>query len=128
MFALRFLGVTLAFFLAQYCLLSVLVARGWRLAARPARALQPRLQANYLLVLRLLPLVIALASTALFVAPSYLLLEPREAHEAVGNAPVALSICCILLICIGLRNALRAQARSSRAVAEWMCESTPNGV
>jgi Zn-dependent protease with chaperone function len=128
MFALRFLGVTLAFFLAQYCLLSALVARTWRIAARPAQAWHPRLQANYMLALRLLPLVVALASTALFVVPSYLLLEPREAHEAVGDAPVALSICCIVLICIGLRNALRAQARSSRAVSEWLRESTPNGV
>src|SRR3974390_1185144 len=120
MFVLRCLGVTLAFFLAQYCLLSALVARGWRVLARPVQRWRPRAMANYLLILRLLPRGVALASTVIFVVPSFLLLEPHEAHEAVGNVPEALSLCCIGLILIGLRNALRAQARSSQAVSEWL--------
>ena len=124
MFALRCLGVSLAFFLAQYCLFSALVARGWRWLARPASGWQPRMLANYLLGLRMLPLVAALASTAVFVLPSFLLLEPRTTNENVGDAPVALSICCLVLVTVGMRRALRAQARSERAVAEWLHEAT----
>jgi len=125
MFALRCLSVTLAFFLAQYCLLSALVARTWGWLAQISTSWQPRLRANYLFVLRMLPLMLALASTAIFVLPSFLILEPRVTNEAVGEAPIALSTCCLLLVTIGLRNAFRAQARSARAVSEWLREATP---
>ena len=124
MFALRCVGVSLAFFLAQYCLFSALVARGWRWMARPASGWQPRVLANYLLGLRMLPLVAALASTAIFVLPSFLLLEPRATNEHVGDAPVVLSICCLVLVTVGMRRAVRARARSERAVAEWLREAT----
>jgi Zn-dependent protease with chaperone function len=73
----------------------------------------------------MLPLAAALASTAIFVLPSFLLLEPRATNEAVGDAPTILSICCIVLVTVGLRKALRAQARSARAVSEWLREATP---
>ena len=125
MFGLRCLGVSLAFFLAQYCLSSALVARGWPWLARTARSWSPLHLANYLFALRMLPLVLALSSTMVFVLPSFLLLEPRATDEAVGRAPVALSICCLLLIAFGLYRAIRAQARSTRAVSEWLREATP---
>lgn len=125
MFALRCLGVTLAFFLAQYCLFSVLIARSWTRLSRLAAEWRPRALANYLLALRMLPLATALASTAIFVLPSFLLLEPRATDEAVGEAPIALSVCCLLLIGFGLYKALRAQAQSARAVAEWLREAIP---
>ena len=41
MFALRCLGVSLAFFLAQYCLFSGAVARSWKLLARVSRHWRP---------------------------------------------------------------------------------------
>jgi Zn-dependent protease with chaperone function len=125
MFALRCLGVTLAFFIAQYCLFSVLVARCWSWLSRAALGWRPRALANYLLALRMLPLVTALASTAVFVLPSFLLLEPRATDEAVGEAPIALSICCLLLVGFGLYKALCAQARSARAVSEWLRDAIP---
>jgi Zn-dependent protease with chaperone function len=124
MFALRCLGVSLAFFLAQYCVFSALIAHSWTLLARTARTWRPRLQANYLLALRMLPLAVAMASTAIFVLPSFLLLEPRATNEAVGETPIALSVCCLVLVAIGLRNAVRAQARSARAVAGWLREAS----
>jgi Zn-dependent protease with chaperone function len=125
MFALRCVGVSLAFFLAQYCLFSALIVRTWKWLARPALEWRPRYLANYLLGLRLLPLVAAFGSTAVFVLPSFLLLEPRATNEAVGEAPTVLSICCLLLVTLGLWKALRAQARSARAVSEWLREATP---
>lgn len=125
MFALRCLGVTLAFFIAQYCLFSVLVARSWMWLSGAAAGWRPRMLANYLLALRMLPLVTALASTAIFVLPSFLLLEPRATDEAVGGAPITLSACCLLLVGFGLYKALRAQARSARAVAEWLRGAKP---
>jgi Zn-dependent protease with chaperone function len=125
MFALRCLGVSLAFFLAEYCLFSALIAWCWAWLAGGARGWSPRYLANYLFALRMLPLALALGSTIVFVLPSFLLLEPRATNEAVGQAPEALSICCLFLIAFGLYRAMRAQARSARAVSEWLRGATP---
>jgi len=125
MFGLRCVGVSLAFFLTQYCLLSVLVGRAWPWLARLARTRRPLSLANYLLALRLLPLAVAFASTIIFVIPSFLLLEPHTSKEEVGLDPTVLSLCCLALVAFGLRRALRAQAQSTRVVAEWLREATP---
>jgi Zn-dependent protease with chaperone function len=125
MFALRCLGVSLAFFLAQYCLFSAVIARSWAWWSRVTQSWRPRHVANFLLGLRMLPLLAALASTAIFVLPSFLLLEPRATNEGAGEAPTVLSVCCLLLVGFGLQRAIRAQARSSRVVSEWLREATP---
>ena len=124
-FALRCVDVSLTFFVVLYCVLSFTVTRSWRPCARVARRLSPRLAANLLFVLRIAPVSIASAVTAIFVLPSFLLLEPRSVPEPLGETPLALSVCCVLLAMVGIRSAIRAQARSAQALALWMKEATP---
>jgi Zn-dependent protease with chaperone function len=124
MFALRCLGVSLAFFLAFYCLSSLAVLRGWRLALRGFGHLSSRAVADGLLALRTLPLAAAAVATLAFVVPSFLLLEPRVSSEPVGEVPLFLGVCCLALFAAGAWNAAAAHARTSRTVAGWLAEAT----
>jgi Zn-dependent protease with chaperone function len=125
MFALRCLGVSLAFFLAFYGLASLIVLRGWRLALRGFGHLSSRAVADGLLVLRALPFAGAMVATLAFVVPSFLLLEPRVSSEPVGEVPLFLGVCCLALFAAGAWNAATAHARTSRTVAGWLAEATP---
>jgi Zn-dependent protease with chaperone function len=124
MFALRCVGVSLAFFLAFYCLSSLAVLRGWRLALRGFGHLSSRAVAGGLLVLRALPFAAAMVATVAFVVPSFLLLEPRVSSEPVGEVPLFLGVCCLALFATGAWNAATAHARTSRTVAGWSAEAT----
>lgn len=124
MFALRCLGVSLAFFLAVYGLSSLAVLRGWRLALRGFGHISSRAVADGLLVLRALPFATAMLATLAFVVPSFLLLEPRVSSEPVGEVPLFLGVCCLALFAAGAWNAAAAHARTSRAVAGWLAEAT----
>lgn len=126
MFALRCLDVSLAFFLAVYGLFSFAVTRTWRPFARLVDRQSPRVSSNLLFGLRVSPLVLALMVTAIFVLPSFLLLEPRSAAEPLGEMPLALSLCCIALVAAGIYSALRAQIRVTRAVELWLHRATPS--
>jgi len=124
MFVLRCLGVSLAFFLAVYCLSSLAVLRGWRLALRGFAHLSSRALADGLLALRALPFATAMLATLAFVVPSFLLLEPRVSSEPVGEVPLFLGVCCLALFGAGAWNAAAVHARTSRAVAGWLAEAT----
>jgi len=128
MFALRCLDVSLAFFLAVYGLLSFAVTRTWRPFARLVDRQSPRVSSNLLFGLRVTPFVLALVVTAMFVLPSFLLLEPRSGVEPIGEMPLALSLCCIALVAAGVYSAIRAQVRVTRAVELWLHRATPAGV
>lgn len=124
MFALRCLGVSLAFFLASYGLFSLAVSRGWRLARRGLSHLSSRAVADGLLALRALPFAAAMLATLAFMVPSFLLLEPRVSSEPVGGVALFLGVCCLALFAAGAWNAAAAYARTSRAVAGWLAEAT----
>jgi Zn-dependent protease with chaperone function len=124
MFALRCLGVSLAFFLASYGLSSLAVSQGWRLALRGFSHLSSRAVADGLLALRALPFAAAMLAMLAFVVPSFLLLEPRVSSEPVGELPLFLGICCLALFAAGALNAVAAHARTSRTVAGWLAEAT----
>ena len=128
MFALRCLDVSLAFFLAVYGLLSFAVTRTWRPFARLVDRQSPRVSSNLLFGLRVTPFVLALVVTAIFVLPSFLLLEPRSGVEPIGEMPLALSLCCIALVAAGVYSAIRAQVRVTRAVELWLHRATPAGM
>lgn len=133
MFALRCLGVSLAFFLLVYVLISVTVISGWR----PVRWLGKRLPAMRLAALlfslRSLPFVGAMLITSAFVLPSFLLLEPRAVAEPIGEIPLTLGACCLALFAAGAWNATAALVKTSRTVAGWLqgasaasgCDSVP---
>jgi Zn-dependent protease with chaperone function len=125
MFVLRCVDVSLAFFVAVYCLLSFAVTQGWKPFASLVMRFTPRLAANLLFGLRIAPLVLASAVTGVFVLPSFLLLEPRRVVEPVGEVPLTLSVVCIALLVVGFNSAARARWRTAEAVAAWLKEATP---
>ncbi len=123
MFALRGIAVSLSFFVLVYCLLSTLVAVAWRslkLWHAPARSL-----AALLFALRVLPLVISVVITFVFVVPSFQLLEPRSIQEGMGTMPLTLGVCALLLIACGCYRVITAQIQTSRAVARWLEGANP---
>src|SRR5579863_8214061 len=120
MFAARCAGVSLAVFVLVYVLLSVAVARGWKLIRRTLRPSSARGAADLLFALRILPLVLSSVVTLAFTVPSFLLLEPRSTNEAIGTAPLALGFCCLILLGVGIARATIAQMRASRSLRKWL--------
>lgn len=121
MFALRGIAVSLAFFVLLYCVLSALVAAGWRLT-KFLHTSERRL-VGLLFRLRVLPLTAALAVTLSFVIPSFQLLEPRSIDEGTGSAPLALGICALLLLSLGCWRVITALMATSRVVGRWSQEA-----
>lgn len=120
MFLARGVAVSLADFVLLYTLLCLLVLGSWRMLRRLAPGALARCSANLLFGLRILPLAGAALLTLVFVIPSFLLLEPRSADEAIGIAPTALGFCCLGLFVLGVFRAVSAQAKVSRAMSEWL--------
>jgi Zn-dependent protease with chaperone function len=118
MFALRGIAVSLTFFVLIYCLLSALVAVGWR-SLRLLHAAERRV-AGLLFVLRILPLAASLVITFGFVVPSFQLLEPRSIDEGMGTVPLVLGMCALWLIACGCFRVVTAQTKTSRVVARWL--------
>lgn len=126
MFALRGIAVSLTFFVLTYSLLSALVAIAWR-SLRWLRTTQQSL-AGLLFALRVLPLAASVVITFVFVVPSFQLLEPRSIDEGLGEMPLALGICALLLIALGCFRVITAQAKTSRVVARWLEGARPLNV
>jgi Zn-dependent protease with chaperone function len=123
MFALRLAGVALSVFILAYCLLSLAVSAGWKLAARLWRLLDPAQSANFLFGLRLLPLMAALGITAVYVVPSYLVLEPAHIDEPLGPMLTLLAGAAFAwLLGAGVRT-VAAQKRTSRVLSKWVQEA-----
>jgi len=118
MFALRGIAVSLTFFVLVYCLLSVVVAVGWR-SLRLLRAAARRV-AGLLFGLRILPLTASLVITFGFVVPSFQLLEPRSIDEGMGTVPLVLGVCALWLIACGCFRVVTAQTKTARVVARWL--------
>jgi beta-lactamase regulating signal transducer with metallopeptidase domain len=61
--------------------------------------------------------------TLAFVVPSFLLLEPRAAGEPVGEIPLALGGCCLLLFALGVGRAWRAHTKTASTVDAWITKA-----
>jgi hypothetical protein len=120
MFAARCVGVSLAVFVLLYVFLSAAVSRSWRLIRRTFRPQSARSAADLFFCLRILPLALASVVTFAFTLPSFLWLEPRSTDEAIGTAPLALGLCCLILLGAGITRAAIAQRRASRALVKWL--------
>ena len=123
MFALRGIAVSLTFFVLLYCALSALVAVSWRWLKWLHAAEQS--VADLLFLLRILPLVVSIIITGVFVVPSFQILEPRSADEGMGTLPLALGLGALLLIAYGCYRVITAQTRTSRVVARWLDGARP---
>src|SRR5215468_672467 len=124
MFVLRCLGVSLSSFLVFYAALSLIVMRGWRMACRACAKMSALRTANVLFTLRTLPFATALLITAIFVIPSFLLLEPRVVAEPIGEIPLTLGAICLLLLGAGIGNAIHAERKTADAVKGWLRDAT----
>lgn len=118
MFALRGIAVSLAFFVLLYCLLSALVAAGWR-SLRLLHLTQQSL-AGLLFAARVLPLAVSVLITLALVVPSFQLLEPRSIDEGMGATPLALGVCALLLMACGCFRVVTAHTETARVVARWL--------
>ncbi len=125
MFVLRGIAVALAVFGLAYCLLSFVIALGWRLAARVHKG---GANADFLFGLRTLPLAASVFVTGACVVPSFLVLEPRSIDEAIGAIPLGLSVGCVALVAAGCFGAAAGLRRTSRMVAGWMQGGTVSSI
>jgi Zn-dependent protease with chaperone function len=103
-----------------YVFFSVTISRGWKLVQQVFRPRSARSSADLLFVLRILPLALSSVVTLAFTLPSFLLLEPRSTDEAIGTAPLALGLCCLILLGAGIVRTSIAQLRASRALVKWL--------
>lgn len=123
MFALRGIAVSLTFFVLIYCFLSALVSVSWRWLRWLHAAEQS--VADLLFALRVLPLFASVVLTAVFVVPSFQILEPRSIDEGMGTLPLALGVAALLMIAWGSYRVISAQTRTSRIVARWLEGARP---
>ena len=123
MFLTRGLAVSFSVFFLLYSVLSVAVALGWTVVAFFTRDRSQRVLADSLFLARVFPLVVAALATLLFVAPSFVLLEPRLEQERLGLLPLMLGWAGSVLIVFGLWNAVVALKRTARVVLSWRSSS-----
>jgi beta-lactamase regulating signal transducer with metallopeptidase domain len=123
MFAARGIAVSFSVFLLVYCGLSFVVCCAWRKIWLWSRKYPARSAADLLFGLRLLPFFAAVAITAAFTVPSFLLLEPRAIDEPMGSIPLALGICGLMLAAFGVGNATASALRASKTIALWTLEA-----
>jgi beta-lactamase regulating signal transducer with metallopeptidase domain len=118
-FALRGLLMTFSSAVLIYVCASLLVIGTWRDVWHFAKMYSAATCADLLFSFRIAPLGIAIGITAAFVMPSFLWLEPRKVMEPVGGLPLALGICGVAAMIVGVRNSLQALRKASRMVARW---------
>jgi beta-lactamase regulating signal transducer with metallopeptidase domain len=116
-FAARGLIVSLAFFAVLYSMLSLLVVLAWR-GLEPVGSKLRWSSANFRFGLRLFPFAASLVATLFFTIPSFWLLERTTLDEDLET--FVLALCALLILGAGLFRVLRAQARTTRAVAQWL--------
>jgi Zn-dependent protease with chaperone function len=125
MFLARGIALSFSVMLLLYSALSVVVGLLWRLAERIChRRFSPRITADLLFGLRIMPLALSALVTIVFTVPSFLLLEPHSIDEPIGAIPLALSGCGALLFVVGMFKATLAQVRTTKVVADWSAEAT----
>lgn len=122
-FAARGLLVSLAFFATVYCPLSLLVVLVWRGAKNINLASANA--ANLLFGLRILPFVVSAVVTMCFTLPSFWLLERKSPDEDAGT--FILALCSLLILGAGLFRVLKVQARTTRAITQWLMGTTTVG-
>ena len=119
MFLARGLAVSFSVFFLLYAALSVVVALGWTAVASFKRGKPQRALADSLFLVRVSPLAVAALVTLLFVAPSFVLLEPRWGQERLGILPLALGWAGSAFVVFSLWNAGIALRRTARVVMGW---------
>jgi hypothetical protein len=115
MFGVREAIVSLGFFGALYCILSLMVVSAWSVWRyfRPVASLS----SQWLFVVRIFPLVASALVTLFLAFPAFLLLESNAIDEDSGT--LLFTLCSLLILGVGLLRVLSARSKSSRIVGEW---------
>ena len=119
-FLLRGLAVSLAFYLALYVAVSMLVVSGCELVRNGSQNFTAKHRADLLFALRALPVIVASLFTLVFVVPSFLDLEPRTSVEPIGAIPLALGSAGLLVLAIGVGSAIEGYRKTLQAVDDWL--------
>jgi hypothetical protein len=125
MFAARGIAVSFSVFVLVYCGLSFAVCCAWRKIWLWSQKYPARRVADLLFGLRLLPFFAAVAVTAAFTVPSFLLLEPRAIEEPMGGIPLALGICGLMLAAFGVGNATASALHAAETISLWTRNGKP---
>jgi Zn-dependent protease with chaperone function len=125
MFVARGIAVSFSVFVIIYGALSLAVGVSWRNIGVHGPKHRARRIADSLFALRMFPLVAAALVTLAFAVPSFLLLEPRSIDEPVGAIPLALGLCGVVLVILGLVNAGWALRQAGRAISTWTIDAQP---
>jgi beta-lactamase regulating signal transducer with metallopeptidase domain len=123
-FAARGFLVSLAFFAVVYCPLSLLVVLAWQ-GVRRIGGEFVLTSANLLFGLRVFPFVVSVVVTLFFTFPSFWLMERASPDE--DAATFILALCSLVIFTAGLFRVLRTQARTTRAIAQWLMGSPSLG-
>lgn len=119
MFAGRAILISLSAFALLYCALSLVVVLTWRKAWGCAHMFSACRRADWLFLLRIVPLFLATLLTATFVVPSFLIFEPRSVEEQIGSVPVALALLGFALVLLGVVKAGIAMERAAGRIKVW---------
>lgn len=123
-FAARGILVSLAFFAVVYCTLSSLVVLlAWSMN-RVGGQTSAR-SANFLFGLRIFSFAVSSAAAVFFAFPSFWLMEKATLDEDAGT--FVLAACSLLILGAGLVRVLRAQAKTTRAVRQWLSRTPSMG-
>ena len=115
-YAFRLVCLCLACFFLLHFAAGLVVQLFSPRAIRISNRIRPRLAANFLLSLRLLPSGFALLGVAVFCIPSYLLLEPAGDAEEIGWICIAAAGLTVTIWGISLARGARAMIRSIRYI------------
>ncbi len=116
-FVARGIVVSLAFFAMVYCPLSLMVLLVWRSVFRVERNSILN-SPNFLFGLRMFSFAASAIVALFFTFPSFWLMERASLDE--DAATFVLAACSLILLTAGLARAFRAQAKTNRAVAQWL--------
>lgn len=108
----------------MYCPLSLLVVFVWRGAKNISLATAAN-TANLWFGLRIFPFAVSAVVTVCFTFPSFWMLERKSPDE--DAATFILALCSLLIFGAGLFRVLKVQARTTRAVAQWLMGATTVG-
>ncbi|HKO97776.1 MAG TPA: M56 family metallopeptidase [Pyrinomonadaceae bacterium] len=119
------LCILLAAMLLINSIASFAISIVWRGMSKLARGWSPATRASVITTIRVVPVVMGLATVALLFAPAYLTYEPRNDHEDISlKLALVAAFSAVGIILAVLRGALawRATARLSK---DWLARSQP---
>ena len=125
MYALLGICIVLAALLTTNALGTLMASALWRAMAVRAEGWSAETRARVLFVLRLFPLVGAIACVLALLAPSYLAHEPAATHEVVSTKLALLAFASAIGIALALWRGIASWRATRRLLADWLRNAEP---